>query len=201
MEQEDFEQGNEAQHYPWLRNLFFVVLYVAILIFLWHFPTEGGRQFFQNLLRGIVYILAGLAVVGSAVLVFMLILPVFPGMEEDEEEDDEYEEYDEDEDFPLIDREDFRELLESLTADEMRLVEGRSVAVPALLHPEHAEEIWDILSDVIDTADEPCALIVDERAGIITIDGKEDEQVTTRLARDIRNRLREGGMSVRKPRC
>ena len=203
MEREDFEQGNEIQHYPWLRNLFFVVLYAAIVIFLWHFPTEGGRQFFQNLLRGIVYILAGLAVVGVALLLFMFILPVFPGMEEDEEEedDDEYEEYDEDEGFPLIDQEDFLELLESLTADELRLVEGRSVAVPALQDPQRAEMVLDILHDMVDETDDQGTLIADRHTGVIMVEGKGDEQAAARLLRDVRTHLRREGIKVRQPRC
>ena len=207
MEREELDQEIENLRYPWLRNLFFVVLYAAILIFLWHFPTEGGRQFFQNLLWGIVYILAGLAVVGGAVLVFMLILPAFPEEEEDEEYD-EYDEYDEDEEyddedayFPLIDREDFRELLESITADEMRLVEGRSLAVPALQDPQRAEMVLDILRDMVDEADDPGTLVVDRLTGVIMVEGEDDKQAAARLLRDVRTRLRREGIKVRQPRC
>ncbi len=200
MEREELDQEIEVLRYPWLRNLFFVVLYAAILIFLWHFPTEGGRQFFQKLLWGIVYILAGLAVVGGAVLVFMFILPAFPEEEEDEEYD-EYEEYDEDEDFSLIDQEGFRELLESLTADEMRVVEGRSVAVPALQDPQRAEMVLDILRDMVDTADDPGTLVADRHTGVIMVEGEGDEQATARLLRDVRTRLRREGIKVRQPRC
>ncbi len=203
MEREELDQEIEVLRYPWLRNLFFVVLYAAILIFLWHFPTEGGRQFYQNLLRGIVYILAGLAVGGGAVLVFMFILPAFPEEEGDEEydEDDEYDEYDGDEDFPLIDREDFLELLESLTVDEMRVVEGRSVAVPALQDPQRAEMVLDILRDMVDAADDPGTLVADRHTGVIMVEGEGDEQATARLLRDVRTRLRREGIKVRQPRC
>ena len=68
MEKSSTEQ--KTYRYPWARALMIVVLYGALLVFLWHFPTPGGRTFFQSLFKGFLYVIAGLALVAVTVFSF-----------------------------------------------------------------------------------------------------------------------------------
>ena len=68
----------ETYHYPWARNLFLVVLYVGILVFLWHFPLEGTRAFFRELMGGFLYLFAGLILLGVTALLIFSLLPAAP---------------------------------------------------------------------------------------------------------------------------
>ena len=185
MEEQDYS-------YPWLRNLFLVVLYVGALIFLWHFPVEGVRQFVQELFRGFGYLLAGLLLIGITLFLWLFIAP--SSLSEDEEEVA-VEEWDED----LIENagwvpEDFEALLGTLNG--VGLFEGYTLGVPALSDPEQADRIWEILYQVQEQFGERGTIVVDQGMGVIALsssDGGRD------LFRAVKSELRKAHIQTRKP--
>ena len=73
---EEAPLAKQRARYPWSRALMMVVIYGALMIFLWHFPTSGGRTFFQGIFRAFLHIGAGLVLVGITAL-FLFFFP-FP---------------------------------------------------------------------------------------------------------------------------
>lgn len=172
------EQETETYRYPWLRTLFLLVLYAALLIFLWYFPTETGRRFFRTLFEGFLYVGAGLVLVGITFLLFVFIMPVLPSPEVEDEEDLE--------DFPL----------EVFPLD---VVEARSLAIPALLEPANAATVWDLLLEVSEQFGDLVIITVDEETGIVSVTAP-DRSMATRMVRSIRKYMQRSGFTVRKPR-
>ncbi|HEY89637.1 MAG TPA: hypothetical protein G4N98_07900 [Thermoflexia bacterium] len=184
MEEQDYS-------YPWLRNLFLVVLYVSALIFLWHFPNEGVRQFVQALFQGCGYLLAGLLWGGITLFLLLFIVPSLPLEEEEAAEVAEDEELFEDAGWMP---EDFESLLGTLK--EVGLFEGYAVGVPALSDPQQADRIWEILYQVQEQFGERGTIVVDQGMGVIALsssDGGRD------LFRAVKGELRKAHIQTRKP--
>ncbi|MCD4738132.1 MAG: hypothetical protein K8R89_02590 [Anaerolineae bacterium] len=181
MEEQDYS-------YPWLRNLFLVVLYAGALIFLWHFPVEGVRQFVQELFRGFGYLLAGLLLMGITLFLLLFIAPSSPSEEEEVEEDEDL--FEDGGWMP----EDFEALLGTLNG--VGLFEGYTVGVPALSDPEQADRIWEILYQVQEQFGERGTIVVDQGMGMIALsssDGGRD------LFRAVKSELRKAHIQTRKP--
>ncbi|HOU14240.1 MAG TPA: hypothetical protein PKZ84_14115 [Anaerolineae bacterium] len=171
----------KSYHYPWARALMIVVLYGALLIFLWHFPTPGGRAFFQALFRGFLYIFAGLALVLVTIIFFMF----FPLPPQQRKPDEEFVTDDEDDDTD--------------EAGWGGVFTARSLLVPAFKNPEVESRVWDILYDLEGELNPNCVIAADARSGIITItDGDVGE--TDYVLEEIRSHLRRAGIAVRSPR-
>lgn len=171
------EETVEPYRYPWARSLFLVVLYAAFLVFLWFFPVQNLRSFFQRLLIGFVYAGAALVVVIITFFTFTAVLPPIPAPEEDADEV-----WDGAEAGPDV-------------------LSGYAMAVPALMDPYKAERVWQIIDEIALDTTTFATITVDERTGIITVTDEVFEQDVEHLVHDIRARLREAHLSVRKPRC
>ncbi len=171
----------KSYHYPWARALMIVVLYGALLVFLWHFPTPGGRAFFQALFRGFLYIFAGLAFVAITIIFFLF--------------------------FPLPPQR--TQKTEGFATDDGDAANGdagfggvftaRSLLVPTFKNPEVESRIWDILYDLEGELDPDCVIAADARSGIITITD-DDVGETDYVLEEIRSHLRRAGIAVRSPR-
>ncbi|HQE92722.1 MAG TPA: hypothetical protein PLH19_08230 [Anaerolineae bacterium] len=170
----------KTYHYPWARALMVLVLYGALLVFLWHFPTPGGRAFFQTLFRGFLYVLAGLGLVAVTVIFFLF--------------------------FPLPQQ--WNRKIEALNAGaegDYEAEEGlggvftaRSLLIPAFKSPDVESRVWDILYDLESELDPDCVIAADARSGIITITD-DDEEETDYILREIRSRLKSADIAVRSP--
>ncbi len=179
-QQPDIE--GKSSHYPWARALMMVVLYGALLVFLWHFPTPGGRIFFQNLFRGFLYVLAGLALV-IVTIVFLLFLPLpLPKTLSDEGKGDEEEE-------------------ESYETDDVmgEVFSARSLSVPSFKNVGVESKVWDILYDLQDDLEPKCLIVADPAAGIIAVTDDDDIEAE-RILRALRLRLKNAGIAVRSLR-
>ncbi len=75
---------DERPRYPWERALLLVVLYGALLVFLWYFPSEGGRTYFRTLLQGLLYFCGGTVLIAISLLLVLVI--VLPASRQDETE-------------------------------------------------------------------------------------------------------------------
>ena len=178
------DSGQNVHRYPWLRALMMIVLYGALLFFLWNFPTPGGRAFFQNLLGGFLYLACGLALLGVTV-VFLLLFPFPPFLSlpvagglgappddlfmEDEDEDE----------------------------WEGSLFLGRSLLIPTF--KSRSEEIWAILEELDDDLQPDCTLVADPEGGVIAVTVENAEEARS-VIREIRSRLKAAGIGVRSPR-
>jgi hypothetical protein len=160
------EEMVETYRYPLLRNLFLLVLYVAFLIFLWHFPAPLIRDFFRTLFQSLLYVLAGVVLVGLTVLLFFTLLP----------------------NIEL--RTDVVESLEDLP--ERVLLEGRTLKVPALRDQQKHEQIGATLLDLSASMDVPWTAAVDDRAGVLTIFVGENSDIQW-VVRTIQDTLRDAG--------
>ena len=167
--------------YPWARALMIVVLYGALLVFLWHFPTSGGRAFFQTLFQGFLYILAGLALVGVTV-VFFMFFPLPPRRVQDDKDilDGDEDTYEDGELFGGV-------------------FSARSVLVPPFKNPDIEPRVWDILYNLQQELSPDCVIAADAQAGIIAVTD-DDEAEADYVLREIRSRLRSAGIAVRSPR-
>jgi hypothetical protein len=170
----------KTYHYPWARALMIVVLYGALLVFLWHFPTPGGRAFFQSLFRGFFYLLAGLALL-AVTAIFFLFFPLPPQRSKKTDE------------FAAGD-EDVYEGEEGLGG----VFTARSLLVPAFKNPEVESRVWDILYELEGELNLDCVIAADARSGIITITD-DDEAETDYVLREIRSRMKSAGIAVRNP--
>jgi len=171
-----------------------IVLYGALLIFLWHFPIPAVATFFRNLMRGFLYIFAGLGLV----LITFLVLLFFPfpsvpeawmeGMEEGmgEWDEDEYEDEEWDEEFPIPDVDITSMLARSLKLSNYRLA-------------DHENIIWEILDEVMITSDAMAFVAFDPMPGVITVTDLDPEE-TNEVVGEIRDRLTDAGFKVRTPR-
>ena len=167
------EQKNETYRYPWARNLFFVVLYIGLLIFLWHFPIQNVRLFFRDLMGGFLYLLAGLAILAlTAFLVFSLMPPALddPNMGVD---------------------------FEALEDQEVFALDGEVLGVPALRDPGKAEKVWETLRAFQDTIEISMALIIDERAGVVMV-SSDDSWRHSDLLHDLSRQLMDAGFKVKR---
>lgn len=179
MEKPSTEQ--EPYRYPWARALMIVVLYGALLIFLWHFPTPGGRVFFQTLFKGFLYVIAGLVLVAITVIFFLLFpIPFVPEKLKNGLEDDAY---------PDDDRDDF---VGAVSA-------ARSLLVPAFKTPEAEPRVWETLYAFERDYQPDCEILADAFTGVIAIT-EDDEEETEYILDEIRSRLKAAGIAVRNPR-
>lgn len=170
----------KTYRYPWARALMIVVLYGALLVFLWHFPTPGGRAFFQSIFRGFLYIFVGLALV-AVTGVFFLFFPLPPGrVRADKDVFDEEDTYEDDDAFGGV-------------------FAARSLLVPSFKNPAIEPRVWDILYDVQQELDVDFTVVADAQAGMIAV-MDEIEEETEYVLREIRSRLRSAGIAVRNPR-
>jgi len=168
----------EPYRYPWARSLMLIVLYGALLVFLWHFPTPGGRVFFRDLFRSLLTIMAGLAIVGVTLLVLLFILPAVPMPELDEA-------YDEDE----AEMDDF--------VDLSTVLPSSAILVPALKKPATEPEILDLLYDLEPELDG--IVLADSKTGIITV-AEVGATAASYLIGRIRAYLKQAGYTTRSPR-
>ena len=177
--EEDYN-NEETYRYPWARSLFLVVLYVAFLIFLWHFPLEGPRAFFQTLLQGFLYILVGLGLTLLSLILLMFILPPPPMSAEDMSDENAF--------------------LDDELEDEWvhLLTYGRALFVPGLSQPQKTQEAWHVLDEIIREIDPVCCITLDNKSEIIAITG-EDVEEAQMIFDEIRHRLHEIGLKPRKP--
>ncbi len=181
----------DGRGYPWAKALMIIVLYGALLVFLWHFPIPAVETFFRNVMRGFLYIFAGLVLILLTILAFLFFpIPPLPeswteGMDEWDEEDydeDEYEEWDEE--LPIPD-------MTSMLARSLKLSNYRLA--------DHEDVVWDVLDDVIMTSDAMAFVAFDPMPGVITVTDLAPEE-TNELIGEIRGRLEAAGFKVRTPR-
>jgi hypothetical protein len=161
--------------YPWARALLILVLYVSLLLFLWHFPIPAVRTFFRNLVEGFAYVIAGVALIGLTVGAFFLIPPPFVARGVDEQEE---------------------ASTEDAAARCARF--GRVLMVPALTDVRQRPEILDLLGDLVFELDSTGAFVVDEKAGAVTVVGDTNEDIET-LLDEAQTRLLEAGLRARLP--
>jgi hypothetical protein len=171
----------KAYRYPWARALMIVVLYGALLVFLWHFPTPGGRTFFQALFKGFLYVIAGLALVGVTV-VFFLFFPIPPVPEKLKD--------------GLVDDADADEDDDDYTG---AVLPARSLMVPAFKSPEVEPRIWEVLYAFQREYEFDFDILADAYTGIIAV-VEEDEKEAEYILNEIRSQLKAAGIAVRSPR-
>ncbi|NBD35449.1 MAG: hypothetical protein GVY30_05570 [Chloroflexi bacterium] len=188
-------EEQERHGYPWAKALMIIVLYGALLVFLWHFPIPAVETFFRNVMRGFLYIFAGLGLVLITILAFLFFpFPPLPeawmeGMEDGmgEWDGDEYDEYEEwDEEFPIPDVDVSSLLARSLKLSNYRLADHESI-------------IWEILDEVMITSDAMAFVAFDPMPGVITVTDLDPDETNELLAK-IRERLKDEGFKVRTPR-
>jgi hypothetical protein len=176
---EDATIGEKKQRYPWLRALMMVVLYGALMIFLWHFPTEGGRAFFQDLFRAFLYIGVGLVLVGITAL-FLLLFP-FPAIPLPKSyadvQDNDYA-YDDDDDFGGV-------------------YDAQSLMIPTIDRADIETRVWAILEALESDMDPSNFILFDPDTGIITVMNVDDGDD---LFGEVRARLKRAGITTRAPR-
>ncbi len=172
------EKNNpDIQHYPWARALLVVVLYGALLVFLWHFPTEGGRTFFQGLFRGFLYVLAGLALVGITLL-FFIFLPLPARLIRDIDKETDVSETDqEDEGVEVVNS-------------------GRAFMIPGLKNAEAA--VWEMLYAIEEDFKPTAAICLDTQSGVLIVTDDDPEEADF-LIEEIRVRLRDLKLAMRSP--
>lgn len=169
----------EPYRYPWARSLMLLVVYGALMVFLWHFPTAGGRAFFRDLFRGLLTVAAGVAVVGVTALVFLFILPA-PAIPPD---DDTF--YDDEESLDY-DSQDFGHILTA-----------RAIMVSALKKRETEPLVWEVLSEMEEVLD--CVILGDAYTGIVAV-SEDRAETDTYNVQQIIARLKAAGIAVRRPR-
>jgi hypothetical protein len=174
LEEEEFE----SYRYPWARSLFLVVLYAALIVFLWFFPLPALQSFFQRLLMGFLYAGAALVIVIITFVTFTAVLPPI-SMPED-----------------TVD-----EVWEEDNGAGPDVLSGYAIAVPALMDPGKAEVVWQIIDEVAMDTTTFATITVDEGTGIISVTDEVFESNVGDLVHDIRMRLRDARLNVRKPRC
>jgi len=156
-----------------------VVLYGALLVFLWHFPTPGGRAFFQTLFKGFLYAFAGVALVGVTIIFFLLFpIPPVPEKLRGELGDDVY--LDEDE--------------ITFTGD---VFPARSLLVPAFKSTEVEPRIWEMLYALQRDYAPDSEIFADAYTGIIAVSELDDADV---VLDELRSRLKAAGIVYRNPR-
>lgn len=160
--------------YPWERALLVVVLYGSLLIFLWYFPTEGGRAFFQILFRGVFYALAGVLLL-AITFVFFLFFPLPPASEEKSE-------------LTPVEEEDFW----------TGVVSAQAVMVPAFRKANVESQVWDVLHKIENNLEVTSLIVADPDSGIIAV-VEEDSEETAFVLHEISERLRQMGITVRVP--
>lgn len=179
MEKSSTEQ--KVYRYPWARALMLVVLYGALLIFLWHFPTPGGRAFFQALFKGFLYVIAGLALIGVTAIFFLFFpLPPVPEKLKDDLVDDAYADENDDDFVGAV-------------------VPVRSLMVTAFKSPEVEPRIWEILYTLQRDYQFDYDILADPSTGIVAV-VDEDEEEAEYILDEIRSRLKAAGIAVRTPR-
>jgi hypothetical protein len=165
------EQENETYRYPWARNLFFVVLYIGLLFFLWHFPVQSVRLFFRDLMGGFLYLLAGLAILAVTALLVLSLLP--PALDD-----------------PNVD-------FEALEEQEVFAIDGEVLGVPALRDPGKAEKVWETLETFQETVEISMALVIDEHAGVVMV-SSDDSWRNSDLLHDLSRQLMDAGFKVKR---
>jgi hypothetical protein len=178
----NLDQKSEAQapyRYPWARALMILVLYGALLVFLWHFPTPGIRSFFRNLLGGVLYLLAGVGLL-IVTFIFVMLFPLPPLPLPADNADVEWE----DEDGVALGG----------------VYPARSLLVPDFKLPEVEPEVWDILYEIEDEMQPASVISADAYTGIISVAEGSEGPAANALLNEIRSRLRRAGISVRVPR-
>lgn len=179
MEKSSTEQ--KAYRYPWARALMIVVLYGALLVFLWHFPTPGGRAFFQTLFKGFLYVIAGLVLVAITIIFFLLFpIPHVPKKLKNGLEDDAY---------PGDDRDVF----------VGAILSARSLLVPAFKSPQFESHVWETLYAFEQEYQPETDILADPYTGIIAVND-DDEEEATYILNEIRSRLKAAGIATRSPR-
>lgn len=168
-----------SPRYPWARALLVVVLYGALLVFLWHFPTEGGRTFFQSLFKGFLYVLAALALVGITLLFFIFLpLPARLFKSIDTEADD-AEADQEGEDVAVVNS-------------------GRAFMIPGLKAAENEAAVWEMLYAIEEDFKPAAAICLDAQSGVLTVTDDDPEEADF-VIEEIRVRLRDLKLTMRPP--
>lgn len=179
MEKSSTEQ--KTYRYPWARALMIVVLYGALLVFLWHFPTPGGRAFFQALFKGFLYVLAGLALIGVTIVFFLFFpIPPVPEKLKDDLMDDAYTAEDDD----------------TFTG---AVLSARSLMVPAFKSPQFESHVWETLYAFEHEYQPEIDILADSHTGIIAVND-DDEEEARYILNELRSRLKAAGIAARSPR-
>lgn len=172
-------EADEREAYPWARSLLVIVLYVSLLIVLWHFPISGARAFFRNLLRGFGYLLSGLVLVGLT-FIALTFIPLPFNVEHDDTMDDE------DDDGEWV----------------PATLSGRVLMIPDLKKPSSEMYVMDTVYDFAIEYDIPSSMLVmDTVNGALTIAlDEEDEDEAGWVLDSIKRYLREAEIRVHNPR-
>jgi len=178
MEKSSTDTEQKIYRYPWARALMVVVLYGALLVFLWHFPTSGGRAFFQTLFKGFLYVIAGLGLV-AVTAIFFLFFPLPPVPEKQLGDLDAYAEGD---DYYAG-----------------AVLSARSLMVPAFKSPQFEEHVWETLYAFERDYQPELDILADPYTGIIAVND-DDEEEAQYILNEIRSRLKAAGVAVRSPR-
>lgn len=169
---------DKEPRYPWLRALMMVVLYGALMIFLWNFPTAGGRAFFQDLFRAFLYIGVGLVLVGiTALFLFLFPFPKIPLPKSFADVQDNDNAYDYTDDFGGA-------------------VDAQSLIIPTISRPGVEDQVWTLLEALEDEPDFADLVLFDSETGIIAVMDDDGDN----LMQEIRARLKRAGITARAPR-
>jgi hypothetical protein len=190
--EDSVEEGEEARMpYPWARALMIVVLYGALMIFLWLFPTPGGQAFFQRLFTGFLYIFAGLLLVGVTLLaILMFPFPRIPWLSSAlDEMEDEVEAYDPAEEAFVDDIEDYWP----------GLLMANTVLVPTFRKPDGAITVWTVLEELEETLKLDTLILADPKSGVIAVTSSDAADAAD-MMHELRERLEEQGIKSRLPR-
>lgn len=164
------------KRYPLLRALLVLVFYGGFLALMWYFPVASVRPFFQNLLRGFGYCMAGLVLFVITLLVFILAVPTG-------------------------DSQSMTSTAKS-GADDVHewqsLAAGRALMIPELMTDEK-DKVWDVLHALEDDIDPKCVISVDARSGIVTV-SEEDKREAAYVIQELQSRLTQAGIAIREPR-
>ncbi|MBN2006303.1 MAG: hypothetical protein JXA21_23320 [Anaerolineae bacterium] len=166
------------KRYPLLRALLVLVFYGGFLALLWYFPVASLRPFFQTLLRGFGYFIAGFVLFLITLLAFVL-LPI-PGVPEATTPAAK----------PTVSQKGDKErpVFHGLSA-------GRSLVIPELTTDEK-DKVLDVLRNIEDEIDPKCAISVDARSGIVTV-SEEDKREAAYVILELQSRLNLVGISIR----
>lgn len=176
------EKDNQeiSRHYPWARALLVIVLYGALLVFLWHFPTAGGRQFFQGLFRGFLYVIAGLVLVGITLL-FLIFLPLPAWL------------------LKEVDREAVESEEDVAAGSAGGVFSGHAFVIPGVKNANNESAVWEILYNLEEDFRPEATICLDAQNEILSVTDEDPEEVSF-LIDEIRVRLRELKLTLRSPR-
>lgn len=160
--------------YPWARALLVLVLYISLILFLWHFPVQSIRHVFRNLLTGLGYILLGFVFV-SLTFVALLLIPSPAAARRSAETKTEIDDPEPVSGFVLP---------------------GRVLVVPELRDADCSSAILDLLHNMLDDLNMKYTFVADTQRGMLTIIGESPEDAAALLDK-VATRLQAADVQVR----